>query len=137
VAALKAEADAAARAAGEAFERAAAQPQAELEELRAGVQAWCEAHRAEICGRAKSAEFATGRVSWRLRPPRVTIRGLDAAIEACRRLGLGRFLRERVEINREAMLADPEAARLVPGVAVASAGEDFVIEPAEIAPAGT
>jgi phage host-nuclease inhibitor protein Gam len=134
LAALKAVADEAVRAAGEALEREAAQPQAELAELRAGVQSWCEAHRAALTrdGRIKTVEFGTGRVMWRLRPPKVAIRGTEAVIAACRSLGMTRFLREKVEINREAMLAEPEAAGAIAGVTIASAGEDFVIEPAEL-----
>lgn len=134
IAAARAEADAAVRAAGEALERAIAQPAAEAAELRAGVQAWCEAHRAELTGgKVKFHEFGTGRVLWRLRPPRVSIRGTEAVIEACRRLGLTKFLREKVEINKEAMLAEPEVAGRIQGVVIASEGEDFVIEPAEAA----
>lgn len=134
IAAARAEADAAVRAAGEALERAIAQPLAEAAELRAGVQVWCEAHRAELTqGRVKFHDFGSGRVLWRLRPPRVSIRGAEAVIEACRRLGLQRFLREKVEVNKEAMLAEPEIAGTIQGVAIASEGEDFVIEPAQSA----
>ena len=132
IAALKAEAEARVRAIGEELERAVAQPAAELAEAERGVQTWCEAHRAELTkgGRVKTVEFGTGRVLWRQRPPRVTIRGIEAAIAICRSFGFGQFLRTRVEINKEAMLADPDRARLVAGVTVSSEGEDFVIEPA-------
>lgn len=138
IAALKAVADEAVRAAGEVLEREAAQPKAELEDLRTGVQSWCEAHRAELTrdGRIKTVEFGSGRVLWRLRPPKVSLRGTEAVIAACRSLGLTRFLRERVEVNKEAMLAEPEAASAIAGVTIASAGEDFVIEPAELAVSG-
>ena len=39
------------------------------------------------------------------------------------------FLRTKVEINREAMLANAEQAAKIPGVLIRSAGESFVIEP--------
>ncbi len=53
-------------------------------------------------------------------------------IETCRKLGFTAFFRVKEEVNKEAMLADPDKARLVSGVTIRSAGEDFIIEPAEI-----
>jgi phage host-nuclease inhibitor protein Gam len=49
-----------------------------IEALQTGVQAWCEAHRVELCGEGdklgKTANLVTGEVSWRQRPPSVSIR---------------------------------------------------------------
>ena len=119
------------QAAGEALARDLAQPLAEVEDLRRGVQAWCEAHREELTGgRTKTVEFGSGRALWRLRPPSVSLRGKEAVIEACATLGLNRFLRMKVDVNKEAMLAEPDVARRVAGVSIGSEGEDFVIEPA-------
>lgn len=134
IAAEKARADEAIRAAGETFERATAQKAAELAEQERGVQMWCEANRMALTGegRVKYHDFGTGRVNWRTRPPKVSIRGVEAVIEGCKQLGLTSFLRVREEINKEAMLADPERARSLTGVTISSEGEDFVIEPAEI-----
>lgn len=62
----------------------------------------------------------------------MTIRGADAVIAAIRAMGLGqRFLREKVEINKEAMLEDRVAASAIRGVAIGSDGEDFTVEPFE------
>jgi phage host-nuclease inhibitor protein Gam len=134
IAARKAAADEQIRTIGEMVEEALAPLAAELGELEAGLQAWCEANRLALTaeGRVKHHDFGTGRVSWRLRPPRVTIRGLEAVIEGCKRLGLTRFLRVSEEVNKDAMLADAETARQIAGVSISSAGEDFVIEPAEL-----
>ena len=74
--------------------------------------------------------FATGEVKWRLRPPSISVRGADAVIATLRKLGLGRFLREKVEIDKEALLKEPDVARQVGGVSL-SQKEDFVIVPAE------
>ncbi|MEC9342674.1 MAG: host-nuclease inhibitor Gam family protein, partial [Pseudomonadota bacterium] len=64
-------------------------------------------------------------------PPRVTVRGQDAVIEALRAIGLGRFIRIKEEVNREALLAEPDVARSVAGISIGSEGEDFVVEPFE------
>lgn len=132
--ARKAAADEQIRIIGEKVEEALQPLSDELKQLEAGVQAYCEAHRLTLTaeGRVKHHDFGTGRVLWRMRPPKVSIRGVDVVIEACKALGLTAFLRVKEEINREAMLADPERARLIAGVSISSEGEDFIVEPVEL-----
>lgn len=102
--------------------------------LQEGVQIWCEANRHELTneGRSKTAQFVTGSVQWRQRPPSVAVRGVDAVIEVLKRLGLGRFVREKLEINKEAILNEPDAVRGVAGITLQVGVEDFVITPLEI-----
>ena len=130
----KSEADEAIRVIGEQLEADTAEIATELAEQERGVQTWCEAHRMGLTqeGRVKYHDFGTGRITWRARPPKVGLRGIEAVIEACKKLGLTQFIRAKEEINKEAMLNEPDQARLVAGVTIASEGEDFVIEPAEI-----
>lgn len=131
---LRAEADEVIRLAGEKFEQASTELVAELAEHEQGVQAYCEARRLELTqdGKVKFHDFGTGRINWKLRPPRVTIRAVEAVIEACKKVGFPQFVRVKEEINKDAMLADPDKARLIAGVTISSAGEEFVIEPAEL-----
>jgi len=105
----------------------------DIEALLTGLQAWAIAHRDDLTsgGKRQSAELATGVISWRALPPRVTIRKVESVIDALKKLGLKRFLRIREEVNKEAMLDEPDAARLVPGVTIGSAGENFNVEPFE------
>lgn len=103
-----------------------------VKELQEGIQAWCEAHRAELCpGRAKTANLTTGEVCWRQRPPSVAVRGKDAVIEALRNFGLLRFVRVTEELNKEAILAEPAAVAGIAGITVTTGVEDFVITPFE------
>lgn len=111
----------------------AALPHAEaIEQLREGVQVWCEANRSSLTagGKTKTATFPSGEVRWRVTPPKVTIKGVEAVMDSLRRLGLGRFLREKVEISKDAILADPEAVAQVRGITISQV-EEFVIEPFE------
>lgn len=105
----------------------------DVEALIEGLQAWAVANREQLTGGGKrqSAEMATGMISWRVLPPRVTIRKAENVLDALKKLGLQRFIRTREEINKEAMLDDQEAARLVPGVTIGSAGETFNVDPFE------
>ncbi|KAA6405051.1 host-nuclease inhibitor Gam family protein [Candidatus Tokpelaia sp.] len=106
----------------------------ELNALEAGVQAWCEAHRAELTnnGKVKYHNFTTGKVNWRQRPPGVSLRKVEAVLASCKALGLSQFIRVKEEINKDAMLAEQEKAAQIAGVTIKSAGEDFVIEPTEL-----
>lgn len=106
-----------------------------MEALQSGVQAWCEAHRVALCGEddkfGKTANLITGEVSWRQRPPSVSIRGIDTVLETLQRTGLGRFIRAKNEPNKEAMLNEPEAVRGIAGISIVTGVEDFIITPFE------
>lgn len=101
-----------------------------LQRLQKGIQIWCEANRAALCeGSSKTANLITGEVSWRQRPPSVAVRGADTVIETLQRMGLGRFVRTKEEVNKEAMLNEPDAVRGIAGVTIVSGVEDFNITP--------
>jgi len=115
-------------------EDAAAPIRAQADALLEGLKVWCEANRSAILPKGlKTADLGSGTVSWRHRPPSVSLRGIEQVIEACRRMGLQRFLREKVEPNKEAMREEPDVARQIPGVSIGSAGEEFIAEPFESA----
>ena len=106
---------------------------AQAETLKHGLCLWAEAHRQALTdgGRTKTAKLATGEVSWRTRPPKVTLRDTAAVLESIGALGLAQFLRTKTEVNKEAMLAEPALARQVPGVTIASEGEEIILSPTE------
>lgn len=101
--------------------------------LQSGVQSWCEAYRDELTngGKSKSGQFVTGTVQWRQKPPSVTVRGIESVIETLSRLGLGRFIRVKEELNKDAILNEPEAIKGVAGLTIKTGVEDFVIQPFE------
>lgn len=103
-----------------------------ISQLSKVVQMWAEVNRAQLTdnGKRKFSMLASGKINWRMRPPRVTLRGKDAIIEACKKLGLKRFIRVVEEVNKEAMLAEPEVAQTIQGVTITQT-EDFVITPFE------
>jgi phage host-nuclease inhibitor protein Gam len=104
-----------------------------LKQLQEGVQAFCEANRSDLThnGKSKSAEFVTGTVQWRQRPPSVLVRGAESVIETLTRLGLNKFIRSKEEINKEAILNEPAAVAGVAGITIKTGVEDFVITPFE------
>lgn len=117
----------------ERFETKAEPLRDKANELVEGIETWCAANRDLITNgnKVKFARMKNGEVKWRSRPPKVTIRGAEAVIEALRALGLSRFIRTKEEINRDAVLDEPDAVKTVKGISIGSEGEDFVIEPFE------
>ncbi|MFZ4539277.1 host-nuclease inhibitor Gam family protein [Propionivibrio sp.] len=103
-----------------------------IEALTTGAHVWCEANRDAITqgGKTKTAAFTTGEICWRMRPPSVRVTGQEAVLHLLRKLGLGRFIREKEEVNKEAILNEPEALAHVAGINI-SQGEDFVVTPFE------
>jgi len=101
-----------------------------------GLKMFCEANRARLTndGKVKFHKFATGEISWRLRPAKVNIRGKDDVIAAIKEARLGKkFLRIEEKVNKEAMLEKENrtTAAAIKGVTIGSDGEDFIVEPFE------
>ena len=111
-----------------------AQPHTDaIKGLSAGVEAYCAAHRPELTdgGKSKTAHLASGDVHWRQNPASVEIRSQDTVLGTFRRLGLTQFIRTKDEVNKQAILADPEAARGIKGITIKKGKEEFEIEPFE------
>lgn len=114
------------------YEEMAEPLRAKINALTEGLQTWAEANRDTLTqnGKVKTAALTTGELAWRLRPPSVRITGAEAVLDLLRRLGLGRFIRTKDEINKDAILNEPEAVSAVPGISIQQ-GEDFVVTPFE------
>jgi len=111
------------------FEAEAAPINDAIKELHAGVQVWAEANRGELLRNgAKTVKLGNGEIRWRTRPPSVVVRTAAAVIDALKRLGLQRFIRTKEEIDKNAILADPDAVQDVKGISITQ-GEDFVVVP--------
>ncbi|EDR7890436.1 host-nuclease inhibitor protein Gam [Salmonella enterica subsp. enterica] len=105
----------------------------DIDTLSQGIQGWCEAHRDELTqnGKTKTASLITGKVEWRNRPPSVGIRGVETVLETLHRLNLDRFIRIKEEVNKNAILNEPEVVKGVAGITIRSGIEDFSITPFE------
>jgi phage host-nuclease inhibitor protein Gam len=107
--------------------------QERIDTLTNGIHLWAEANRVALCGdKGKTANLVTGEVSWRQRPPSVSIRAADKVVETLKKLGLSRFLREKTEVNKEAILSEPAAVAGIAGITVVTGIEDFAVTPFEV-----
>jgi len=118
-------------AAKSAFDGAARPQTARAAALRAGIEAWAAANRAQLTlGLArKTVTLATGTITWRRLPPRIAVTGVAKVIARLEAAGLGRFLRCKTELDKEAMLKEPGAAAAIEGIAVVTDEERIDIAP--------
>jgi len=107
--------------------------QEKISQLVEGLFAYAEAHRDELTdgGKRKTVEVPTGIFGWRMTPPAVSLRDVKSILKSLKSLGLKRFIRTKEEIDKEAMLKEPNVATTVKGVSI-SQHEEFIAKPAEL-----
>lgn len=107
--------------------------QLEIQSMTTAVQTWCEANRSSLLKKGlKTANLITGEVSWRFNPPSVSLRKIDDVLANLKEKGLTRFIRIKEEVNKEAILAEPQAVADVAGISIKSGNEFFEIKPFEV-----
>jgi len=107
--------------------------QKKISQLVEGLFAYAEANRDELTdgGKSKTVKVPTGTFGWRMTPLSVSLRNVKSILEGLKSLRLERFIRIKEEINKEAMLKEPEMAKTVKGVSI-SQHEEFVAKPAKL-----
>jgi len=118
----------------EGWEKKAAPHQEAIKELQKGVQIWCEANRERLTqgGKVKYAHLASGEIKWRMTPPKVVIRAIENVLDYLRMAGLDRLIRTREEVNKEAILTEPETVANIKGISITQR-EEFIVIPFETA----
>ncbi len=117
----------------ERFEAQALSHAQAIRELTDGVQTWCEANREALtAGKSKTASFASGDVAWRMTPPKVVLKGVEAVLAALKRRNLLQFVRVKEEVSKEAILNDYATVRTIPGISI-DQHEEFIVTPHEAA----
>jgi phage host-nuclease inhibitor protein Gam len=114
------------------FEQEAAPHAEAISVLSKQIQAYCETHREELtdAGKLRTVALASGEVQWRETPPKVTVRNPEQVLAMLDKLGLRRFIRTKEEVNKEALAAEPVAAKGIKGISLTQ-GERFSITPFE------
>lgn len=108
---------------------------ARAEEIATVLKAFCEANRDQLTDqrRTKTADLGVGKVSWRNNPAKVAITGKeDDLVDFIKRSEdqeIRAFLRQTFEINRVALLRNPNLAKTLPGVDITEGFEAFEIKP--------
>lgn len=123
LAAIKSEAGAELAKLSERLAAAVVGPEATLNNLVESVLDWADANRAEICAEGtKTAKFAAGEISWRFAPAAVKAPSkpekLKAIVKALLKGRLKRFVRVKLELDKEAILKEPEKIKGIAGLSV-------------------
>ena len=107
--------------------------QDKISQLVEGLFVYAEVHRDELTdgGKRKTIEVPTGIFGWRMTPPAVSFRDVKSILKNLKSLGLERFIRTKEEIDKEAILREPNVATTVKGVSI-SQHEEFIAKPAEL-----
>lgn len=95
------------------------------------LHVYAEANKSELLSKnSKTAKLSTGELIWRKSPPKVSVRDQDSVIVALRKHDLDDFIRTKEEVNKEAILADPDRVDGIKGITINSK-EMFVAVPFE------
>jgi phage host-nuclease inhibitor protein Gam len=115
--------------------------QPKIDELKAAIElqtevirVWCEAHRVELTSgnKVKFANLVTGNIEWRKATDSVIAPKDQAAVIALlEEKQLHRFIRVKKEVNKEAILADRDAIKGIPGLSIRIGKESFYVVPFE------
>lgn len=102
----------------------------EIDTLFAQLQGWADIHREDLTdgGKRKTVKLATGEIRWRKTPPSVSLTKVADVIQRLKDAGLQQYLRSKEEVNKDAILADPDPASAIRGIKVSSR-EEFVAVP--------
>ena len=104
-----------------------------IDALFEGIFVFAQKQRAQLtdAGKAKTVHLTTGDIQWRMTPRAVTLRGVEKIIAFCKANRMLRFIRTKEEVNKEAMLAEPDVAGKIIGVTIGQ-HEEFVVVPSEV-----
>ena len=92
------------------------------DQLVQGLFSFAQANRTELTddGKTKTIPLTTGELKWRTTPPKVTLRGVENILKALKAAGLERFIRTKEEVDKAAMLKEPEVASAIKGVTISN-----------------
>jgi phage host-nuclease inhibitor protein Gam len=81
--------------------------------------------------RIRTVKLLTGKFGWRESPSSIHITNKKTVMESIQKLGLKNFIRYEPEIDKEAMLKEPDVAKTINGVSIKKP-EMFFIKPTSI-----
>ena len=104
-----------------------------ISKLFEGLFVFGQSHRDELTedGKKKTVEVPTGIFGWRMTPPAVSLKNVKQILKELVKRRLKQFIRVKREVDKEAMLKEPELAASVKGVSIGQ-HEEFMVKPAEL-----
>jgi len=115
----------------------AAPLRADVEAKWLGLQSWAQANRKRMTNGGKTIRLPSGSISWRTLPAKVTLKGVaDIIVLLKTKASWKKFLRTKLEVDKEAMLKDKVEAAKIAGVKIGSEGEaiDYEVDETKLNP---
>lgn len=115
----------------------AAPLRADVESKWLGLQSWAQANRKRMTNGGKTIRLPSGSISWRILPPKVTLKGVDDIVALLKSTAKWKkFLRIGLAVDKEAMLKDKVEAAKIAGVKIGSEGEaiDYEVDETKLNP---
>lgn len=115
----------------------AAPLRADVEAKWLGLQSWAQANRKRMTNGGKTIRLPSGSISWRTLPAKVTLKGVaDIIVLLKSKASWKKFLRTKLEVDKEAMLKDKVEAAKIAGVKIGSEGEaiDYEVDETKLNP---
>lgn len=116
------------------FEKLAQPLNEQIETKFQALHFWAEANRHELLkGKLKTVRLSTGELLWRNTPPAVKFKKgvkVDAIVAALKAAKLNDLVRVVEEVNKEAILAEPDRVKGIAVIEIKSR-EEFVAKPFE------
>ena len=93
-----------------------------VNQLVQGLFSFAQANRTALTDgdKTKTIKLTTGELKWRITPPKVTLRGIEDILKALKAAGLERFIRTKEEVDKAAMLKEPDVAKAIKGVTISN-----------------
>lgn len=107
--------------------------QTRRDELIRGIDSYVESHRDELTqgGKTKTVKLPSGEIQWRMTPPKVTLRKVQEILDYFKERKLNRFIRVKEEVDKTALLKEPEVARAIPGISIGQV-EELIVKPLDL-----
>lgn len=106
-----------------------------VDSIFTGIYAYCSANRPALLDKGrKTIDLPSGTICWRYNPPSVLFKhGLKIAdvIAILKKKRLGKFVRVKHEINKEAILLNPDAVAKIPEIRIVQE-ETFNVKPNDL-----
>lgn len=104
-----------------------------ISQLFEGLFVFGQSHRDELTesGKRKTVDLPTGIFGWHMTRPSVSLKNVKQILKELTKRRLKQFIRVKREVDKEAMLKEPELATSVKGVSIGQQ-EEFMVKPAEL-----
>ena len=100
------------------------------QEIISQITKYCNANYDTLFkGKGKTLKLITGEISRRVKPNSIVVNDLDLALAKIKELGFTDFIRVKEDLNKNALLDNPDFIELIEGLELQKGIENLIIKP--------